>query len=52
MNNTLEYKGYFGSIEFSNEDNCFYGKILGINVLDHIVIGGNSILSLKEKGLI
>ncbi len=27
------------------------GKILGINVLDHIVIGNNSILSLKEKGL-
>ncbi len=27
------------------------GKILGINVLDHIIIGNNSILSLKEKGL-
>lgn len=27
------------------------GKILGISVLDHIIIGNNSILSLKEKGL-
>jgi DNA repair protein RadC len=27
------------------------GKILGIGVLDHIIIGNNSILSLKEKGL-
>lgn len=27
------------------------GKILGINVLDHIIIGNNHIISLKEKGL-
>ncbi|NLZ54366.1 MAG: DNA repair protein RadC [Thermoanaerobacteraceae bacterium] len=27
------------------------GNILGINVLDHIIIGNNSILSLKEQGL-
>ena len=26
----LEYKGYFGSIEYSEGDNCFYGKIVGM----------------------
>lgn len=26
------------------------GKILGIDVLDHIIIGDNSFLSLKERG--
>ena len=27
----LEYKGYFGSIEYSKEDNCLFGKVLGLN---------------------
>lgn len=30
MNNTMEYKGYLGSVEFSEEDALFYGKVLGI----------------------
>ena len=25
-----EYKGYIGSIEYSREDNLFYGRLLGI----------------------
>ena len=33
MNNTLEYKGYVGSIEFSEADGLFYGKVLGIRAL-------------------
>ena len=33
MNNTIEYKGYLGSVEFSEEDALFYGKILGIRAL-------------------
>ena len=33
MNNILEYKNYIGSIEFSNEDMLFYGKVLGIKSL-------------------
>ena len=33
MNNTMEYKGYFGSVEFSEEDALFYGKVLGIRAL-------------------
>ena len=33
MKNTLEYKGYLGTVEYSNEDNCLYGKIIGIDDL-------------------
>lgn len=29
----LDYKGYTGSIEYSPEDNLFYGKVLGIQSL-------------------
>ena len=28
MNNTIQYKGYVGSVEFSEEDNLFFGKVL------------------------
>ena len=27
----LEYKGYFGSIEYSKDDNSLCGKVLGLN---------------------
>lgn len=27
MANTIEYKGYIGSIEYSPEDKCFFGKL-------------------------
>lgn len=33
MNNTMEYKGYIGSVEFSEEDALFYGKVMGIRAL-------------------
>ena len=33
MNNTIEYQGYVGSVEFSEEDNIFYGKVQGIRSL-------------------
>ena len=33
MNNTMEYKGYIGSVEFSEEDALFYGKVQGIRAL-------------------
>lgn len=26
----LRYKGYTGSVEFSDEDNCLYGKVQGL----------------------
>ena len=30
MRNTMQYKGYVGSVEFSEEDRLFFGKVLGI----------------------
>lgn len=33
MNNLLQYKGYYGSIEASTEDNCLFGKLLFIRAL-------------------
>jgi len=33
MANTIEYNGYIGSIEYSSEDKCFFGKVEMINDL-------------------
>ena len=33
MNNTIQYKGYIGSVEFSEADSIFYGQVLGIRSL-------------------
>lgn len=33
MNNTIQYKGYIGSVEFSEVDGIFYGKVMGIRSL-------------------
>ena len=47
MSNYLEYKGYLGSVEFSKEDNCLYGKVLGIRSL--ISYEGQSVDELKSS---
>ena len=28
---TLKYKGYSGTVEYSEEDNCLMGKVIGMN---------------------
>lgn len=33
MNNIMQYKGYVGSVEFSENDGIFYGKVQGIRSL-------------------
>ena len=33
MKNTITYKGYIGSVEFSQEDGLFFGKVQGIQSL-------------------
>lgn len=33
MNNTMEYKGYIGSVEFSEADRILFGKVQGIRSL-------------------
>ncbi len=40
MSNTIEYNGYIGSIEYSPDDKCFYGKVEMIN--DLITFEANS----------
>ena len=46
MKNTINYKGYYGSVEFSDEDNVFFGRIIGIN--DRITYEGDSVTSLRH----
>lgn len=45
MSNFMEYKDYFGTVEYSAEDNILYGKVIGINGL--ISYEGDSIQTLK-----
>ena len=33
MRNTMEYKGYIGSVEFSEPDGVFFGKVQGVRSL-------------------
>ena len=33
MKNLMEYKNYLGSIEFSQEDELFFGKVQGVRAL-------------------
>ena len=42
----LEYKGYKGSVEYINADNCLFGKVLGMSK-DLILYEGNSIDELR-----
>ena len=44
--NTLTYKGYIGSVSFSEKDNVFFGKIEGINGL--VNFEGESVKELPE----
>lgn len=45
--NILEYKGFVGSVEFSTEDEVFYGKVIGIK--DLVSYEGNTVISLKSN---
>ena len=45
MNEVLKYKGYHGSTEYSLEDDCLFGKLLGVN--DVITYEGNSVKEIK-----
>ena len=46
MSDTLEYKGFTGSVEFSKEDNIFFGKVIGIRSL--VSYEGKNITSLID----
>jgi len=46
MTSTMSYKGYRGSVEFSDEDNLFFGRLIGIN--DRILFEGDSVEKLRK----
>jgi hypothetical protein len=43
----LEYKGYKGSVEYSKEDNCLFGKVQGMSK-DLIVYEGQTLDELRK----
>jgi predicted HicB family RNase H-like nuclease len=47
MSQTLEYKGYNGSVLFSAEDKILHGSVLGIR--DAVVYDGNDVNSLEQN---
>lgn len=47
--NTLKYKGFLGSVSFSEPDNVFFGKIEGIDGL--VNFEGESVKELTEAFL-
>ena len=42
----MRYKGYWAKIQYSEEDNCFWGEIEGIN--DMITFEGTTVGELRE----
>lgn len=46
MKNLIEYKGYLGSVEYSDEDETFFGKLVGIRAL--VSYEGESAKELKK----
>ena len=43
----LEYKGYKGSVEYSKEDNCLFGKVQGLSK-DLIAYEGQTLDELRK----
>lgn len=43
----LKHKGYVGTVEYSEEDECLYGKVQGV-ANDCITYEGNDIAELKR----
>ncbi len=47
MENALEHQGFYGTVEYSSEDEVFYGKMIGIN--DLVTFEGDCVASLKNN---
>ena len=45
--NILEYKEFIGSVNYTDEDECFYGRIEGIS--DLVTFEGASVKELKKS---
>ncbi len=46
MSNLLSYKNYNGTVEYSKEDKCLFGKVIGIESL--LSYEGDSVQELEE----
>lgn len=47
MNDILQYKGYYANVQYSAEDDVFYGSVIGIN--DLVSFEGTSVKGLKQS---
>jgi predicted HicB family RNase H-like nuclease len=47
MKDVLIHKGFLGSVHFSTEDECFFGKIEGID--DLVTFEGQDVKALKKS---
>lgn len=47
MSNLLSYKNYNGTVEYSKEDNCLFGKVVGVKSL--LSYEGDSLKELEEN---
>jgi predicted HicB family RNase H-like nuclease len=47
MNNTMQYKGYTALIEYSAEDECFVGQVVGIK--HTIIFDGTSVDEIRTN---
>ena len=48
MKNCLEYKGYYGTVEYSADDDILYGKIIDLQS-STIIYEGSSIEEMKKR---
>lgn len=46
MKNAMTYKGYVGTVEYSEEDGCLFGRIAGIQ--DIISYEGESVTEIRQ----
>lgn len=46
MSNLLSYKNYNGTVEYSKEDNCLFGKVIGLKSL--LSYEGESLSELEQ----
>ena len=47
MKHMLEYKGLYANVQYSAEDDVFYGSVIGIN--DLVSFEGTSVKGLKQS---
>jgi len=46
MRNAITYKGYIGTVEYSEQDSCLFGRIAGIR--DIVSYEGESVVEIRQ----